>query len=116
MITFYGLSIAVPGCTAGDAVGTVFSPYDHRLFVDRSAFYSWFRTGRYRGYCHWPVLLRVQRALFGRRSLAVIVMTLLLILLFILPVALLVNSTVDNSGPVIQAITSGEMTPPTTGG
>lgn len=63
-----------------------------------------------------PVLLRVQRALFGRRSLAVIVMTLLLILLFILPVALLVNSPVDNSGPVIQAITSGEMTPPTTGG
>jgi predicted PurR-regulated permease PerM len=61
----------------------------------------------------WPVLLRVQRALFGRRSLAVIVMTLLLILLFILPVALLVNSLVDNSGPVIQAITSGEMTPPT---
>lgn len=60
----------------------------------------------------WPVLLRVQRALFGRRSLAVIVMTLLLILLFILPVALLVNSLVDNSGPVIQAITSGEMTPP----
>ena len=52
MITFYGLSIAVPGCAAGDAVGTVFSPYDHRLFVDRSAFYSWFRLGWYRGHRH----------------------------------------------------------------
>lgn len=60
----------------------------------------------------WPVLLGVQKVLFGRRSLAVLAMTFLLILVFIIPVALLVNSLVDNSGPVIQAISSGEMTPP----
>lgn len=39
-------------------------------------------------------------------------MTLLLFLLFIIPVALLVNSLVDSSGPVIRAVTSGDLTPP----
>lgn len=33
----------------------------------------------------WPLLLKLQKLLWGRRSLAVLVMTLLLILLFILP-------------------------------
>ena len=60
----------------------------------------------------WPVLIRVQRILFGRRSLAVLAMTIMLTLLFIIPVALLVNSLVDTSGPVISAITSGEIAPP----
>lgn len=43
---------------------------------------------------------------------AVLVMTLLLFLLFIIPIALLVNSPVDSSGPVIRAVTSGDMTLP----
>jgi predicted PurR-regulated permease PerM len=43
----------------------------------------------------WPLLLRLQKLLFGRRGLAVLVMTLLLFLLFIIPIALLVNSLVD---------------------
>lgn len=60
----------------------------------------------------WPLLLRIQKVLFGRRALAVLVMTLLLFLLFIIPIALLVNSLVDSSGPVIRSITSGEMTVP----
>lgn len=60
----------------------------------------------------WPLLLRLQKILFGRRGLAVLVMTLLLFLLFIIPIALLVNSLVDSSGPVIRSITSGEMTLP----
>lgn len=60
----------------------------------------------------WPLLLRLQRILFGRRSLAVLVMMLLLILLFIIPVALLVNSLVDSSGPVIHAVSTGAMSPP----
>ncbi|SFT60895.1 Predicted PurR-regulated permease PerM [Kosakonia arachidis] len=60
----------------------------------------------------WPLLLRLQRLLFGRRSLAVLVMMLLLILLFIVPVALLVNSLVESGGPVIHSITSGSMSPP----
>ena len=53
----------------------------------------------------WPLLLRLQKLLFGRRGLAVLVMTLLLFLLFIIPIALLVNSLVDSSGPVLLAVT-----------
>lgn len=49
---------------------------------------------------------------FGRRTPAVLVMTLLLFLVFIIPIALLINSLVDTSGPVIRGITSGEMTVP----
>ncbi|KNC09496.1 hypothetical protein AC791_12670 [Klebsiella sp. RIT-PI-d] len=60
----------------------------------------------------WPVLIRLQRLLFGRRSLAVLVMTLLLFLLFIIPVALLVNSMVDSGVPLIRSVSSGEMTLP----
>ncbi|HBI11576.1 AI-2E family transporter YdiK [Franconibacter pulveris] len=60
----------------------------------------------------WPVLLRLQRLLWGKRSLAVLVMTLLLILLFVIPIALLVNSVVDNSAPVIKWVSSGQMTLP----
>ena len=60
----------------------------------------------------WPLFIRLQRLLFGRRSLAVLVMTLLLVLLFVIPVALLVNSLVDGSGPIIKALTSGDLTLP----
>ncbi|MES0259937.1 AI-2E family transporter YdiK [Citrobacter portucalensis] len=60
----------------------------------------------------WPILLRLQKLLWGRRSLAVLVMTLLLVLLFIIPIALLVNSIVDGSGPLIHAVTAGDMTLP----
>ncbi|MEG1248208.1 MAG: AI-2E family transporter YdiK [Citrobacter sp.] len=60
----------------------------------------------------WPILIRIQKLLWGRRSLAVLVMTLLLVLLFIIPIALLVNSIVDGSGPLIHAVTAGDMTLP----
>ncbi|MCS2154487.1 AI-2E family transporter YdiK [Scandinavium goeteborgense] len=63
----------------------------------------------------WPVLLKLQRLLFGRRSLAVLAMTLLLFLLFVIPVALLVNSLVDGSGPLVHAITSGNISLPDLG-
>ncbi|MBB1201117.1 AI-2E family transporter YdiK [Enterobacteriaceae bacterium 89] len=60
----------------------------------------------------WPVLIKLQRILFGRRSLAVLVMTLLLFLLFVIPIALLVNSLVDGSTPLVHAISSGNLTLP----
>ena len=59
----------------------------------------------------WPLMLKFQRLLWGRRSLAVIVMTLLLLLLFIIPIALLVSSLIDNSAPVIAWVTQGHMMP-----
>ncbi len=59
----------------------------------------------------WPLMLKIQRLLWGQRFLAVIVMTILLLLLFIIPVALLVNSLIDNSAPVIAWATQGHMLP-----
>src|SRR5699024_8997351 len=50
----------------------------------------------------WPLMKWFQRLLWGKRTLAVITMMLLLILLFVIPVALFVNSVVNNSAPAIQ--------------
>lgn len=55
----------------------------------------------------WPLMLKIQKWLWGRRSLAVIAMTLILLLVFIIPIALLVSSLIDNSAPVIAWATSG---------
>lgn len=57
----------------------------------------------------WPLMLKLQSWLWGRRSLAVVAMTLILLLVFIIPVVLLVNSLIDNSAPVIAWITSGHL-------
>src|SRR5262245_36164419 len=43
----------------------------------------------------WPVLLRVQRLLGGRRSLAVAIMTLLVLLVFIVPFAIAVSTLLE---------------------
>ena len=80
--------------------------------MDCSTLYSWLRRAATVVVATWPLLLRLQKLLFGRRGLAVLVMTLLLFLLFIIPIALLVNSLVDSSGPVIRAVTSGDLTLP----
>lgn len=60
----------------------------------------------------WPLMIRIQRCLWGRRSLAVIAMTLLLLLVFIIPVAMLVNSLLDNSAPLLALISSGNLQMP----
>lgn len=49
----------------------------------------------------WPLLLRLQRFFVGRRTPAVILMILLLLLLFVIPIGLIINSVLDNSGPMI---------------
>jgi len=45
----------------------------------------------------WPVMLRVQRRLLGRRALAVAVMSLLLLLLFVVPMTLAILTLVGNA-------------------
>ncbi|GKX54555.1 hypothetical protein SOASR030_06670 [Leminorella grimontii] len=50
----------------------------------------------------WPLLLRVQKLTGGKRSPAVVIMTLLLVLLFVLPFSLVINSIVDNSGQLVS--------------
>ena len=60
----------------------------------------------------WPMLKKLERTLFGKRILAVLVMTLLLLILFVVPIALLVNSLVETSAPLIHIITAGNLAPP----
>lgn len=50
----------------------------------------------------WPVMLRAQRLLWGRRSLAVIAMTLLLVLLFAVPLSMAIVTIVDNVDRVAE--------------
>lgn len=45
----------------------------------------------------WPLMLRAQRLLWGRRSLAVVAMSLLLLLTFAVPVSLAIVTIVDNA-------------------
>lgn len=50
----------------------------------------------------WPLMVKIQNLLWGRRAPAVIAMTLLLSLLFVLPIAVLVTSFMDNSSALVS--------------
>ncbi|CDL79113.1 AI-2E family transporter YdiK [Xenorhabdus cabanillasii] len=50
----------------------------------------------------WPLMEKIQQHLWGKRWIAVSIMTLILILLFVIPIALLVSSLLENSTPLIS--------------
>jgi predicted PurR-regulated permease PerM len=50
----------------------------------------------------WPMLLKVQARLWGRRSLAVAVMTIALLIVFILPFMLAISAIVSNAGALSE--------------
>lgn len=50
----------------------------------------------------WPVLLRLQAILWNSRALAVTVMTLILLLLFMVPMALAIGTIVQNSDQIVE--------------
>lgn len=50
----------------------------------------------------WPLMLRVQGWLGGRRSLAVAVMTLLLLLLFVVPLVMAIFTIVQNADQLVE--------------
>ena len=50
----------------------------------------------------WPLMLRVQRLLGGRRSLAVVVMTLVLLLLFVVPLTVAIGTIVGNADQLVD--------------
>jgi predicted PurR-regulated permease PerM len=50
----------------------------------------------------WPLMLRVQAALWGRRSLAVAVMSLLLLLLFVVPLVVAIGTIVGNADRIVD--------------
>jgi predicted PurR-regulated permease PerM len=83
----YGQSSPAQGCCANFAVGAVPGPHDYCVSVDCSTFILGFAWAGTVVVATWPLLLRLQKLLFGRRGLAVLVMTLLLFLLFIIPIA-----------------------------
>lgn len=63
----------------------------------------------------WPLMLRIERALFGRRSLAVIVMTVALLLTVIVPLWLAISTIVDYSdqiGELVRNLLSLRIPPP----
>ena len=63
----------------------------------------------------WPMMLAVQRRLWGRRGLAVIVMTCALLLVVIVPLALAVGTLVENAdelGARLQTLTRSSVPAP----
>ncbi len=50
----------------------------------------------------WPIMLRVQHWMGGRRALAVIVMTTLMLLVFIVPLLLAVQTIVENAAGIAE--------------
>ncbi|MEY8879531.1 MAG: AI-2E family transporter YdiK [Leptothrix sp. (in: b-proteobacteria)] len=50
----------------------------------------------------WPLMRRIETRLWGRRSLAVAVMTLILLLLFIVPLTLAIVTIVDNADRLVD--------------
>jgi predicted PurR-regulated permease PerM len=49
----------------------------------------------------WPLMLRVQATLWGRRSLAVMAMTVLLLLVFVVPLSLAIGTIVSNVDQIV---------------
>ncbi|QCI17533.1 AI-2E family transporter YdiK [Buchnera aphidicola (Acyrthosiphon lactucae)] len=57
----------------------------------------------------WPLMLKIQKFLGGKRSLAVLMMIIILLLLFIIPVFFLVNSLIATSIPLIHWLGSNTL-------
>ncbi|KMV73450.1 MULTISPECIES: AI-2E family transporter YdiK [Erwiniaceae] len=60
----------------------------------------------------WGMMQRIQRLLWNRRTLAVIVMTFIILLVFIIPIALLISSVLDNAQPVLHWLSAGHLVMP----
>ena len=52
----------------------------------------------------WPMMLRLQRRMGNRRAPAAIVMTLVLLLVFVVPVTLAITTIVMNTGEIVTAV------------
>ncbi|WWO96963.1 MAG: AI-2E family transporter YdiK [Candidatus Dasytiphilus stammeri] len=57
----------------------------------------------------WPILIKIQNILWGQRILAVVVMIMLILLLFIIPAGLLIESLIENIIPLIDYLSSGKI-------
>ena len=50
----------------------------------------------------WPLMLRVQRWLWGKRALAIAVMIVVLLLVFVIPIALAANSIISHADQILD--------------
>ncbi|CAL4326185.1 AI-2E family transporter YdiK [Buchnera aphidicola] len=57
----------------------------------------------------WPLMLKIQKFLGGKRCFAVAIMIIILLLLFIIPVFFLVNSLISTSIPLIHWFSSNNL-------
>jgi hypothetical protein len=89
------VNLRQPGCCANSAVSAVSGNHDYCVSVDCSAICARLRLGQYRSRRHLAIAAAFTETAVWPPWLAVLVMTLLLFLLFIIPIALLVNSLVD---------------------
>ena len=65
----------------------------------------------------WPLMLSIQRKLRGRRSLAVVVMTLVLLCILVIPLSLAIGTIVSNADRMadwVRLISNFEIPPPPT--
>ncbi|MGK2960017.1 MAG: AI-2E family transporter YdiK [Candidatus Malihini olakiniferum] len=61
----------------------------------------------------WPLMLKMQKLLWGKRALVVTCMTLLLCLLFVMPISILVSIVIDNTSVIVSwASRQEKLTPP----
>ena len=63
----------------------------------------------------WPLMLTVQRAVGGRRAVAVTVMTLALALVVLVPLSLAVDAVVSQSDQIAAFVTAALELPPAAG-
>lgn len=61
----------------------------------------------------WPLLLKLESLLWGKRTLAVTAMMILLIMIFVIPISLMATSLVQNSAPIIEWAKEGHFVLPT---
>ncbi|VCY61483.1 hypothetical protein BANRA_00025 [Escherichia coli] len=102
------VNVRQPGCRTNSAFGAVLAIMIVACLWIVQPFILGFAWAGTVVIATWPVLLRLQRSCLAA-ALAVLVMTLLLVMVFIIPIALL---GIDGSGPLIKAISSGDMTLP----
>ncbi len=63
----------------------------------------------------WPLMLAVQKRLWGRRTLAVVVMSIALLLVFVVPLSLAIGTIVSHAGDIkgwAAAVEDGVLGPP----
>lgn len=110
--SIYGKCSSAQGYCASAAIGAVFSHHDCGLFVDSTAFYFGVCMGRYDCYRDLARFAEITKNIVGPPLACRIGHDAAVSAALRYSRRLLVNSIVDGSGPLIHAVTGGDMTLP----